>query len=336
MGRLPDEVDEVADGIRTMRIRGAGKIARSAARCLLLVAQESRAGGPEEFMMDLNEAAKVLLSTRPTAVSLPNSTRYVMKRVKEAKRGGADVEKLRDVAVKAAEDFINNSETAIWRIAEIGARRIQDGDMILTHCNSTAAIAVLRKAWEEGKRFEVYATETRPLYQGRLTAEALDRFGVPVTLIIDSAVRYFMAKMDKVIVGADAIAANGAVVNKIGTSTVALAAHEARVLTYVAAETYKFSPETMGGELVPIEERPATEVVPDEVLTKLGGVRVRNPAFDVTPPEYIDLIITEKGIIPPQAAVMILRDEFGEIGAGLEYRLRPEGSDEGWDPNTPL
>ncbi|MFQ6075177.1 MAG: ribose 1,5-bisphosphate isomerase, partial [Candidatus Bathyarchaeia archaeon] len=264
------------------------------------------------------------------------SIRYVMKRVRESEKRGASVEELRAVAMKAAEGFIQNSETAIRRIAEIGARRIQGGDMIMTHCNSTAAIAVLKRAWEEGKRFEVYVTETRPLYQGRLTAEALGRFGIPVTLIIDSAVRYFMARMDKVVVGADAIAANGAVVNKIGTSAVALAAHEARVLTFVAAETYKFSPETMVGELVTIEERSATEVVPEDVLSKLGNIRVRNPAFDVTPPDYIDLIITEKGIIPPQAAILILRDEFGEVGAGLEYSLQLKEFDEDWDPDIPI
>jgi ribose 1,5-bisphosphate isomerase len=120
-----------------------------------------------------------------------------------------------------------------------------------------------------------------------------------------------MPKIDKVVVGADAIAANGAVVNKIGTSMVALAAHEARVLFFVAAETYKFSPETMFGELVLIEERKATEVVPSKILKGYRKITVRNPSFDVTPAEYVDLIVTERGIIPPQGALSILQSEFG-------------------------
>jgi len=137
--------------------------------------------------------------------------------------------------------------------------------------------------------------------------------GIPVTLIIDSAARYFMNEIDKVIVGADAIAANGAVINKIGTSLIALAAKEARTLFFVAAETYKFSPETVIGALIKIEERGPSEVLPSSRLRKYKGVTVKNPSFDVTPAEYIDLIITEKGIIPPSAAFTIIQQEFGPI-----------------------
>ncbi|MEM3522592.1 MAG: hypothetical protein QXD78_06100, partial [Candidatus Bathyarchaeia archaeon] len=127
---------------------------------------------------------------------------------------------------------------------------------------------------------------------------------------------------DEVIVGADAITANGAVVNKIGTSMIALAAHEARVRFFVAAETYKFSPETMIGELVNIEERDSSEVIPLEELKTMKNVIVKNPAFDVTPPEYIDLIITEKGIIPPQGSMMVIQESFGAISfnALMEYQ----------------
>ncbi|MEM3794084.1 MAG: ribose 1,5-bisphosphate isomerase, partial [Candidatus Bathyarchaeia archaeon] len=161
-------------------------------------------------------------------------------------------------------EFIKNAKEAIGKISEIGARRISDGDVIMTHCHSTAVVAILKAAKAMGKRISVYATETRPLYQGRLTAEQLLQNGIPVTLIVDSASRYFMKRVDKVLVGADAVAANGAVVNKIGTSMVALAAHEARTLFFVAAETYKFSPETIIGELIKIEERPKEEILPPE------------------------------------------------------------------------
>lgn len=308
---LPPEVVRLAEDIKTMRIRGAAEIARTAARALAITAERSRAATAEAFLAELGEAAKLLLSTRPTAVSLPNGVRFVMHRLREAAKRTTDVEALRRVVVESANSFIESSLKALERIGEFGARRIRDGDVIMTHCHSTAVISILKTAHEQGKRIEVYATETRPRFQGRITASQLSKLGIKVTLIVDSAVRYFMKDVDRVLVGADAIAANGAVVNKIGTAQVALAAHEARVRFFVAAETYKFSPETILGELIEIEERPATEVVDEEFLRKNPNVGVRNPAFDVTPPEYIDLIITERGVIPPQAAILVLKEQFG-------------------------
>jgi len=215
--------------------------------------------------------------------------------------------------VDAAEQFIENTRTDVKRIGEIGARRISDGDVLVTHCNSSAAISVMKTAWENGKRFEVFVTETRPRFQGHITAAELKRVGIPVTLILDDAVRYFMQEVDKVIVGADAITANGALVNKIGTSMVALAAHETKVKVYAAAETYKFSPETMIGELVKIEERDSNEIISQNELERIGSIKVRNPSCDVTPPEFLDLIITEWGIIPPVGAILILEDVFGVV-----------------------
>lgn len=306
-----DELIKLAEDIREMRIRGAAEIGRAAANGLALAASKIITNNPEEFMRELNKAYALLLSTRPTAVSLPNALMYVMHRVKKLYRRGASVDSLREETIKAVEEFKKTSLEAIKRISEIGARRIRNGDVIMTHCNSSVAISILKEAKRQGKEFGVIATETRPRFQGRLTAKALIEAGIPVTLIIDSAARYFMPKVDKVIIGADAVTANGAVVNKIGTSLIALAAKEARVRVFVGAETYKFSPSTVLGELVEIEERPPEEVVPEEEMQELRGVKIANPAFDITPPEYIDIIITEKGIIPPQAAILILMEEFG-------------------------
>ena len=311
--QLPKEILEIAEGIKNMRIRGAGRIAKAAVQALKITVERSQAKNPEEFIKELDYVAKYLLRTRPTAVSLPNGIRFVMYRVKTAFKNGANLEDLKITAIDAADNFIKNSELAIKRIGEIGARRIVSGDTILTHCNSSAAISVIITAFKQGKDIQVYATETRPLFQGRITARTLANAGVPVTLIVDSAVRFFMNEIDKVVVGADAVAANGAVVNKIGTSQIALVAHEARTRMFVAAETYKFSPETMIGELVKIEERSPLEVVDEEFLRQNPNVKIRNPSFDVAPPEYIDLIITEKGVIPPQGAVLVLKEEFGWI-----------------------
>jgi len=323
-----NRVVAIAEDIKAMRIRGAGEIARSAVEALLITAQDSTASSPRELVEEIEAAARLMVRTRPTAVSLPNGIRYVIHRVREGEHSGAGIEPLKQVAVKACREFIENSRTAIERIGEIGARRIRDGDILMTHCHSSAVLKVIETAWRQGKRIKVYATETRPRFQGRITAEKLAQGGIPVTLIADAAVRYFMNEVDRVIVGADAVSANGAVVNKIGTSLIALAARESRTLFFVAAETYKFSPETMFGELVKIEERDFSELISPSEL-KYQNISVANPSFDVTPPEYIDLIITERGIIPPQGAIFLLQEIFGvttpeELEEFQTYELREE------------
>jgi ribose 1,5-bisphosphate isomerase len=310
MRALPEKVEEIAQDIKTMKIRGAGKIARAAVDALKITAENSKAETIDEFILEMDFAAKSLLQTRPTAVSLPNGIRYVMGRLTQARNVVSSVNDLQKHVINAADEFIENSKTAVQKIGEFGAKRIKDGDIILTHCHSSAVVEIIKKAWEQGKKVRVYSTETRPRFQGRITAKTLGEAGIPVTMIVDSAARHFMDEVDKVIVGADAIAANGAVVNKIGTSMVALAAHEAGVLFFVAAETYKFSPETMVGELIVLEERASSEIISPEKLKNMENVGVRNPSFDVTPAEYIDLIITEKGIIPPQGAISILQEIY--------------------------
>jgi ribose 1,5-bisphosphate isomerase len=300
-----EEVRTAAAKIAKMEVRGAGKIARCAAGAIKSCALASRAKKKEEFLKELEESGKILISARPSAVSLPNAVRFILNRVKNSQ---GDVEELRALTIATAEDFMEKSLKALRKIGEIGARRVRDGDVIMTHCHSNAALSVITTAWDQGKKVRVIATEARPRYQGHITVRVLAEKGIPCTLIVDSAVRTFMKEVDKVIVGADTIAANGAVVNKIGTSQLALAANEARVVFMVAAESYKFSPMTLIGELVEIEERPPGEVVDPQ---QFRGVRIRNPAFDVTPPDYIDLIVTEKGVIPPQAAFVVIKEEFG-------------------------
>jgi len=306
---LPKEVRKIREDIRTMIIRGAGRIARAGAKALAIAAEEYRGDNVEDFISYMKRVAEYVKSARPTAVSLPNAISYVMTRLLRA--SPESVEEAKQIVVSAAEEFIEYSKNAVKVIAELGAKRIENGDIIMTHCHSTAAVSVIVEAHNQGKVSKVYVKETRPKMQGLITAKALADAGLDVILIPDSSVRYFMKRVNKVVVGADTIAANGAVINKIGTSLVALAAKEARVRLYVAAETYKFSPQTVIGELVPIEVRDPREIVEDEWLKANPQVKVYNPVFDVTPPEYIDAIITEKGIIPPQAAILILMEEYG-------------------------
>lgn len=300
-----EQLEETARKIKTMEIRGAGRIARTAAAALGDYAEGLRTLNMDEFNEKMKHAAELLLSTRPTAVSLPNAVRWVMR------YKGNTVEEAKASIKKLADEFISNSENAVKRIGEIGARRVRDGETIMTHCNSAAAISIIATAHSQGKDISVITTESRPRWQGHLNLKQLDKLGISTTLIVDSAVRYFMKEVDLVIVGADAVAVNGSVINKIGTSQLALAAREARKNVIIAAETYKFSPRTISGELVEIEERDFSEVLSKEKLSGFTKVSVRNPAFDVTPREYVDLIVTEVGAIPPEMAYIIIKEYLG-------------------------
>lgn len=306
---MNQKVEEIAERIQKMEIRGAGPIARAVAEGMKIQAETTRVKNTNEFLEELKKAARILAIARPTAASAPNAVRYIFKKVNEALREGKELEELRDVTVETCEEFIRFSEEATQKIGEIGANRLRDKDMIITHCHSSNVLSILKTAHDQGKQFEVYCTETRPRLQGLLMAKLLRDAGISTTIIVDCAARYFMEDFDHAIFGADAITTNGALVNKIGTSEIALVAHEARVRTMVAAETYKFHPGTMAGELVEIEERAREEVLPD--TEEYRGIRVRNPAFDITPSEYIDVIVTEMGVIPPQAAILILTEQYG-------------------------
>jgi ribose 1,5-bisphosphate isomerase len=300
-------VTETADQIKRMEIRGAGRIARAAAQALRDHAQALPATDLAAFRREMDNAAQVLTATRPTAVSLPNAVHIVIAGLDDA----ATTDAAREGVMRCAEAFIESSRQAVGQIARIGARHIHDGDTVLTHCNSEAALACIIEAHRSGKEIGVFATEVRPRNQGLLTIQALNDAGIETNFIVDSAVRSFIHEIDLVLVGADAVTVNGAVVNKIGTSQVAHTAAEARVNVLVAAETYKFAPRTVVGELIEIEERPPQEVLPDEIARTLPHVTVRNPAFDVTPAAYIDLIVTEAGAIPPQMAYVIIKEYLG-------------------------
>ncbi|MDK2975440.1 MAG: ribose 1,5-bisphosphate isomerase [Methanofollis sp.] len=300
-------LNETAEQIRSMEIRGAGRIARKAAAALRDHAAGLETPDTASFARSMKEAADLLVATRPTAVSLPNAVQTVMRSFE----GAGSVAEAKAAVKTAADSFILSSRHAVEWIGEIGSRHISDGDVILTHCNSEAALSCILAAHGEGKAIEVFATEVRPRNQGLLTIRALNDAGIQTNFIVDSAVRSYINEVDLVITGADAITVNGAVVNKIGTSQIALAAHEARTPMLVAAETYKFAPRTILGERIAIEEREAGEVLDPRIAAGLPHVRVRNPAFDVTPASYVDLIVTEVGAIPPAMAYCIIRDYLG-------------------------
>lgn len=298
--------NEVADVIRRLVVRGAPAIGVSAAFGLALAAQQSKAKALPELMRDLDSAFKVLQATRPTAVNLFWALQRVMGKGKRAKTLEEAKRVILNEALKMAQEDIETNR----KIGAHGLKLFRDGDMVLTHCNAGSlatvaygtALGVIRAARDSGKRLSVIATETRPVMQGsRLTAFELLHDGIDVSLITDTAVGHMMAigAVNHVIVGADRVLRTGHVFNKIGTYQVAILASKHNVPFYVAAPLSTFDFESTPEDVI-IEDRSVDEVV------KVGkrriapkGVRVFNPAFDMTPPELITGIITEKGVLNP-------------------------------------
>jgi len=305
------DILKVVDDVRIRQMRGGTVVTHAALNALRSAALKTKATSSRQFLAELKENVKYLMKIRAASIPLSNSLRLVSLDVQQAADRGAYVKELQNILSKSATQFDMKLEESIRQIAEIGARRIKDGDVIMTHSYSSSVIAILKRAHQQHKRPRVFVTETRPELEGRDVARELAAEGINVTLIIDSAVSHFIEDSDKVLIGAEAVAANGAIVNKIGTATIASVAQRARVRVYAAASTYKFSPETMLGELIEIEERDPSYVIGRSKVEKLSHFSVRNPAFDVTSPQDIDLIITERGVIPPQAAIMIVREQKG-------------------------
>jgi methylthioribose-1-phosphate isomerase len=298
------EYDDVIEAIKSLRVRGAPVIGIAAAYGIALGARSVKAANKFEFMKKLEVILKEFAGSRPTAVDLFHAIKKM--------RLVASESELRDVRKSLLTKAVSIHElqkAATEKLSRYGAGLIQDGATVLTHCNAgplaTAgtgtALGIIMTAVKQGKKVSVFADETRPLLQGaRLTAWELKQEGIPVTVITDSMAGHMMKRgmIDCVIVGADRVTANGDFANKIGTYTVAVMAQVNRVPFYVAAplSTFDFSL-TSGGD-IPIEERSNDEVTHIRGLRIAPrGVPARNPAFDVTPSEYVTAIITERGII---------------------------------------
>ncbi len=298
--------EEVAEAIRSMKVRGAPAIGVTAAYGMALGAAAFRGSDVQRFTHHLEQVAERLRSTRPTAVNLSWALERMLALGREASDKGiaATQADLLAAALRMADEDV----AANRRMGAFGAKLLPQEGTVLTHCNAGAlatvaygtALGVIRAAVERGKRIRVFADETRPFLQGaRLTAWELVSDGIPVTLITDNMAGHFMqrGKIDAVVVGADRIAANGDVANKIGTYSVAVLAKENEIPFYVAAPTSTVDLSVAEGQQIVIEERD-----PRELLYIAGrriapeGVEVANPAFDVTPHRYVTAIITENGI----------------------------------------
>ena len=302
---------EVAKAIRTMVIRGAPAIGVAAAMGLALGVRKSGAKGTRQLAVEFNKMCDVMAATRPTAVNLF----WAVNRMKQAFSAGALAgESPAELAARLETEArrIHDEDVASCRaMGAHGAALVPDGARILTHCNAGAlatagygsALGVVRAAAEQGKRIAVFADETRPFMQGaRLTAWELLRDGIATTVITESMAGPIMraGDIDLVVVGADRIAANGDVANKIGTYTVAVLAHEHQVPFYVAAPVSTIDLGTADGDGIPIEERDAREMTHFRGLQVTPvGAGIRNLAFDVTPNRYVTAIVTERGVCRP-------------------------------------
>jgi ribose 1,5-bisphosphate isomerase len=293
-----------ADKIMKLEVQGARNVAIAAIKALEALAEKTSAKTRKEFMKELLDAQATLFASRATEPLMRNAVRWIISKVES--NGKEEVNALAEVVSSSSGDFLKNLETSKEAIAEIGAKRIRDNMVVFTHCHSSTVTHLLSKVKEDGKSFEVVCTETRPVFQGRITAKEMLALGVKTTFIVDSAARSFMRDADIVIVGADAITSEGNVINKIGTGTIALLAHEARKPFYVVAELLKFDPATVCGDYEQIEERSPDEVwkdAPEKLV-------VRNPAFDVIRRDFIHGIICEEGIIPPHSVKEVMHRKY--------------------------
>jgi methylthioribose-1-phosphate isomerase len=298
--------EQVADVIRNMVVRGAPAIGVTAAMGIALAVKNSKAETVSDLKKDFDQACEVIGKTRPTAVNLFWAIRRMQQKLERARI--QPLNQIRQTLIDEAKRMHAEDIAANQAMGRYGASLMPSSGGVLTHCNAGAlatagygtALGVIRAAVEQGKKIHVFADETRPFLQGaRLTAWELMKDGIPTTVISDNMAGAIMkqGKIGAIVVGADRIAANGDVANKIGTYTVAVLAKEHNIPFYVAAPFSTIDLETPDGSKIPIEQRNSREVthiagkqmVPD-------GVEVENPAFDVTPAKYVSAIVTERGI----------------------------------------
>jgi ribose 1,5-bisphosphate isomerase len=297
---MHDSVRQTAQKIRALKVQGARNAAIAAVQALQVQAQNTQAKTRKDFLAELEAARQVLFASRETEPLMRNAVRWVIRQVEDSDE--RHVTELINVVTVSSQNFQKNLAASKERIAEIGSKRIRNGSTVFTHCHSSTVTYMMAKAKAAGKTFGVVCTETRPAFQGRITAKELVELDLDTTFIVDSAARSFMHDIDLIVVGADAITSEGNVVNKIGTSAIAVLAAEARKPFYVVSELLKFDPATLYGEYEKIEERSRDEVWKEAP----AALKVRNPAFDVTPRDLIHGIICEEGIVSPQSVAEVV------------------------------
>ncbi|MCX6767515.1 MAG: S-methyl-5-thioribose-1-phosphate isomerase [Candidatus Micrarchaeota archaeon] len=304
-------VEKAFRQVKALKIQGAEAVAREMVRALAEEMKAVEAGSREDFLRRMKKTAVVLTSARPTEPALRHAMRFMLFQAR--KNPSQDAGELKKAVAREAKAFEKTALENKAKIALFGSRLVPHGASVLVHCHSSTIVRVLKKAADDGKRIRVYCTETRPRYQGRVTARELGDYGIKTTLVVDSAANYVLSRMkdtDVVLVGADAITATGDLVNKVGTSLIAAAANEHGIPLYSCTATHKYDPLTLYGVPELIEMRPREEII-DRGMRGFGKVDVLNPAFDVTPARHVAAYVTEIGVLPPQALATAVWKEYG-------------------------
>ncbi|MHA1730178.1 MAG: S-methyl-5-thioribose-1-phosphate isomerase [Promethearchaeota archaeon] len=315
---------EQAQRITSLEIQGATNIAKFAVNLLKEFVKRHENLDIDELYKKIEDAEKSLISSRDTEPAMCNGLRYVTSKIDTLRsQGEINSNKIAEITGRYAEEYMDLLLKSKKRIAEIGANRIpksKEGFMIMTHCHSSVTTGILTEAHNQGKRFTVICTETRPRFQGRLTAKELTEAGIHTIMIVDSAMRWALRNYDIsfILCGADAITSEGTVLNKIGSRLLALAAREMHIPFYIATPLLKFNPKSAFGNLEKIDMRDEDEVWKE----RPKNLEIKNPSFETISRRYIDGLITEVGIFPATVVQHIFEQVYPSL---LHYYEKKEG-----------
>jgi len=282
-------MDKLLEDIKNLKIQGASNIAISGLLYIKKIIERSGSKNRKEFEIELMKKIDELRNVRPTEPALFNVLASVLTELERMKTSDADT--IKKYILRLCDGKIKEIKSMVEMVSKIASKEIKNGDTIMTHCHSNTVVSAFKRAKYDGKNFRVIVTETRPLFQGLKTAKDLLKIGVETIYCVDSAIGYMMKEVNKVFVGCDAILYDGSIVNKIGTFPIAIVAKQFVKPFYVIGETIKIT------EKIELEHRSPKEIVDPK---KLPGAKILNPAFDITPSEFITAIITEKGKINPK------------------------------------
>jgi len=296
---------KIVEDIQTLRIQGATNIAVEGVKAFASLAERLEVSSLESLFDDLEKARYTLATARATEPALRNGLRYILYNLHKK---ASTVKEAKEIVNSISQEYIHLLKDSKKKVISYGAHRIKDGSTIMTHCHSSLSTGIILEANRQGKEIQVFCTETRPLYQGRITAKELVDAGITTTQVVDSAMRWVINSydVDIIITGADAITSQGTVINKIGTRLLALAAKEMDVPFYSAINLLKYDPETSIGKLSEIEMRAASEIwdnAPD-------GLNFLNPAFETISHDLIDGIISESGVFSPSIVYLIIKENY--------------------------
>ncbi len=286
--------NKIVKDIKDLKIQGAQNVANEAVKALAEFSRKSKAANSAKFLSELEIAKRVLFNTRPTEPAMRNALNYIVADIRLY-----GVENMKKKIEEKSKFVLAKFEADKKIIEDLGARKIKDGMTIFTHCHSSTVSNIIIKAKKQGKNITVHNTETRPLFQGRRTAKDMAKAGIPVTLFVDSAARLALKKADLVLLGADAITAEGKIINKIGTELMCGVAASYKIPTYFCTHSWKFDPKTIKGFEEKIEERHTKEVWKNPPK----GVKISNYAFEQVSRKLATGIISELGILTPDAFI---------------------------------